>query len=68
MRGRNVIYIINEKIHAVLLIASFNDRFLVQQFFFPKEMSRDTIIRWRLINEKTQRKNQVYKEGNGVPG
>lgn len=33
-----------KKIHAVLLIASFNDRFLVQQFFFPKEMSRDTII------------------------
>lgn len=51
----------------MLLIASFNDRFLVQQLFFPKEMSRDTIIQWRLINEKTQRKNQVYKEGSGVP-
>jgi hypothetical protein len=47
-------------------VASFNDRLLVQQFiyFFRKEMSRDTIIRWRLINENlTQRKK--YKEGNG---
>lgn len=40
MRGRNVIYIKNEKKHAVvLLIASFNDRFLVQQiiYFFVKK-------------------------------
>lgn len=42
----------------------FNDRFLVQQFFSCKEMSWDTIIRWRLINEKTQRE-KTYKEVNG---